>query len=44
MKYRPLVGAAGKQFYEEWEHPEQSRKQHDAAIAILNIGRRDEHL
>ena len=44
MKYRPLVGAVGKQFCEEWEHPEQGRQQRDAAIAILDIGRRDERL
>ena len=35
---RSLVGAVGKQFFEEWKLTEQRRQQADAAIAILNGG------
>ena len=37
-KNRPLIGAVGKQFLEEWKLTEQRRQQCDAAIAILNAG------
>ena len=37
-KNRPLIGAIGKQFLEEWKLTEQRRQQCDAAIAILNAG------
>ena len=32
----PLIGAVGKQLFEEWKLTEQRRHQEDAAIAILN--------
>ena len=35
---RPLIGAVGKHFFEEWKLTEQRRQQCDAAIAILNAG------
>ena len=35
---RPLIGAVGKQLYEEWKLTEQRRQQQDAAIAVLNAG------
>ena len=37
-KNRPLIGAVGKQLFEEWKPAEQRRQQGDAAIAILNAG------
>ena len=33
---RPLIGAVGKQFLEEWKPIEQRRQQRDAAVTILN--------
>ncbi len=44
MKDRPLISAVGEQFLEEREHSEQRRQQRDAAVAILDAGRRDEPL
>ena len=35
-KNRSLIGAVGKQLFEEWKLTEQRRQQYDAAIAILN--------
>ena len=35
---RPLIGAVGKQLFEEWKLTEQRRQQQDAAVAILNAG------
>lgn len=35
---RPLIGAVGKQFLEEWKPAEQRRQQCDAAVAILDAG------
>jgi len=37
-----LIGAVGKQLFEEWELTEQRRQQCDAAIAILNVGGMDD--
>ena len=37
-EHRPLIGAVGKQFLEEWKPTEQRRQQCDAAIAILDAG------
>ena len=33
-----MIGAVGKQLFEEWKLTEQRRQQQDAAIAILNAG------
>src|SRR5476649_1474541 len=38
MKHRPGIGAVGKQLLEERELSEQGGQNHDAAVAILNIG------
>ena len=37
-KNRPLIGAVGKQLFEEWNPTKQRCQQHHAAIAILNAG------
>ena len=37
-KNRPLIGAVGKQLFEEWKPAEQRRQQGDATIAILDAG------
>ncbi len=34
----PLIGSVGKELLQEGVHPEQGRKQQDAAVAILDIG------
>jgi hypothetical protein len=39
LKFRSLIAAVGKQLLQERIHPEQSGKQQDAAVAILDIGR-----
>ena len=38
-KFRPLISAVGEQRLQKRNHPEQGRKQQDAAVAILNVGR-----
>ena len=38
LEFRPLIAAVGKQLLQERIHPEQSGKQQDAAVAILDIG------
>ena len=38
LEFRPLIAAVGKQLLQERIHSEQSGKQQDAAIAILDIG------
>ena len=38
VEARPLIGRVGKQLLQERIHPEQGRKQQDAAVAILDIG------
>mgnify|MGYP003396393155 CR=1 FL=1 len=38
LEFRSLIAAVGKQLLQERIHPEQSGKQQDAAIAILDIG------
>ncbi len=38
VKFRPLIGSVGKQLLQEGIHPEQGRKQQDAAVAILDVG------
>ena len=42
VKDWPLIGAVGKQLLEKWEHPEQGRKQQNAAVAVLNAGGGDD--
>lgn len=44
MKHRPGVGAVGKQLLEKRELPEQRGQDHEAAIAILNIGGGDQRM
>jgi hypothetical protein len=39
LEFRSLIAAIGKQLLQERIHPEQSGKQQDAAVAILDIGR-----
>ena len=39
---RPLIGAIGKQLFEEWKATEHRRQQGDAAIAILDAGGMDD--
>ena len=34
----PLIGRIGKEFLQERMHPKHGGKQHDAAVAILDIG------
>jgi hypothetical protein len=38
LELRPLIGAVGKELFQERVHPEQSSKKQDAAVAILYIG------
>jgi hypothetical protein len=38
----PGIGTVGKQLLEKRELSEQGGQQHDAAVAILNIGGRDQ--
>ena len=38
LEFRSLIAAVGKQLLQERIHPEQSGKQQDAAITILDIG------
>jgi hypothetical protein len=38
VESRPLIGSVGKELPQERMHPEQGRKQQDAAVAILDIG------
>ena len=38
LEFRPLIAAVGKQLLQERIHPEQCRKQQDAAVTILDIG------
>src|SRR3979409_1992476 len=42
LEFRPLIAGVGEQFLQERIHPEQRRKQQDAAVAILDIGGRNE--
>ena len=42
VKDRPLIGAVGKQFFEKGKQIEQRRQEHEAAVAILNVGGGDE--
>ena len=44
MEHRPRVGAVGKQLLEEWELSEQCGQQHQATVAILNIGWRHQRM
>ena len=37
-KLRSLISAVGEQRLQKRKHPEQGRKQQDAAVAILDIG------
>jgi hypothetical protein len=38
VESRALIGSVGKELLQERIHPEQGRKQQDAAVAILDIG------
>jgi hypothetical protein len=38
LEFRSLIAAVGKQLLQKRIHPEQSGKQQDAAVAILDIG------
>ena len=38
LEFRSLIAAVGKQLFQERIHPEQSGKQQDAAIAVLDVG------
>ncbi len=42
MKDRPVIGAVGEQFSQEWKQAKQRREQREAAVAILNIGGGDD--
>ena len=42
VEHRPAIGAVGKQLLEKRELSEQGGQQHEAAVAILNIGGRDQ--
>jgi len=42
LKRTPLVGAVGEELFEKREHSKQGRKQLEAAVPILHVGRRDE--
>src|SRR5579863_2578189 len=39
MEYRPSIARIGKQLFEKREQSEQSRQNHQPAVAILHIGR-----
>ena len=38
LELRPLIAGVGEQLLQERIHPEQRRKQQDAAVAILDVG------
>jgi hypothetical protein len=38
LEQRPLITAIGEELAQEREHAEQSLHNHDAAVAILNVG------
>ena len=42
VEHRPAIGAVGEQLVEKRELAEQGGQQHEAAVAILNIGGRDQ--
>jgi hypothetical protein len=42
VEHRAAVGAVGEQLLEKRELSEQGGQQHEAAVAILNIGGRDQ--
>ena len=44
VEHRPAIGAVGKQLREKRELSEQGGQQHEAAVAILNIGRGDQRV
>ncbi len=44
MEHRPHVGAVSKQLFEEWELSEQCGQEHQATVAILNIGWRHQRM
>ena len=44
MEHRPRVGAVSKQLLEEWELSEQRGQEHQATVAILNIGWRHQRM
>ena len=44
MEHRPRVGAVSKQLLEKWELPEQRGQEHEAAVAVLNIGGRHQRM
>jgi len=44
MEHRPRVGAVGKQLFEERELAEQCGEEHQATVAILNIGGRHQRM
>jgi hypothetical protein len=44
MEHRPRVGAVSKQLLEEWELSEQCGQEHQATVAILNIGWRHQRM
>ena len=44
MEHRPRVGAVSKQLLEEWELSEQCGQEHQAPVAVLNIGWRHQRM
>lgn len=44
VEHRPAIGAVGKQLLEKRELSEQAGQQYEAAVAILNIGGRDQRV
>ena len=44
MEHRPRVGAVSKQLFEERELSEQCGQEHQATVAILNIGWRHQRM
>ena len=44
VEHRPAIGAVGEQLLEKRELSEQGGQQHEAAVAILNIGGRDQRV
>ena len=42
LEFLPLIATVGKELLQEGIHPEQGCQQHDAAVAILDIGAMDD--
>ena len=44
VKHRPLIGAVGEEFLQEWEQAKEGGQQQNTAVPVLNVGRMNDRV